>query len=574
MGKKKEAKGKTKSSSIRAVESGSIKGQKSGSGSTGKKMSNARAGKSTAGKKTGGSAKSRNPNLKLVKNETEPTPQRNRKAAARDAREGASARIGPRMESKGSGRGDIPSKGSSSQTFGNKTPDSKVSKKKAVKKKASDRKDSGARNASEKKIPKKKTSGKGDLKKKPSEKEKDVSGKRISEEKISRKKVSSTGIGSVSEEMVDSKGSSDREPSVKPLAEDNRAQVSSDGQTSKRELSGEQRQDGKKAVKDASSPKSVSKKAPHKKASKQKSASRKVSKKKTFLGKAYMENTLSRESFLRQAFSGKASGNLTKGQESQESGRHRERIGFWEWFRQHKSLVVIWGMAFAVISAAAGAYYYVVTNYKVTTVYVDGNIHYTNEEIMDMVMKGPYGDNSLYLAVKYKDMGVEGVPFVEKMDVNILAPNMIRINVYEKALAGYVEYLGRYMYFDRDGIVVESSQEETAGIPLVTGLQFGYVVLNEKLPVENETIFKRILSITQLLDKYELMADRIYFDPDYNLTLYFKGVRVTLGGSEEIDEKVMRLQYILPELTGKSGVLSMENYSDDSKLIPFHQDEN
>ena len=48
MGKKKEAKGKTKSSSIRAVESGSIKGQKSGSGSTGKKMSNARAGKSTA----------------------------------------------------------------------------------------------------------------------------------------------------------------------------------------------------------------------------------------------------------------------------------------------------------------------------------------------------------------------------------------------------------------------------------------------------------------------------------------------------------------------------------------------
>ena len=64
------------------------------------------------------------------------------------------------------------------------------------------------------------------------------------------------------------------------------------------------------------------------------------------------------------------------------------------------------------------------------------------------------------------------------MDVNILTPNTIRISVYEKALAGYVEYLGRYMYFDRDGTVVESSSERTRGIPQVTGLRFDYVVVN------------------------------------------------------------------------------------------------
>lgn len=255
-----------------------------------------------------------------------------------------------------------------------------------------------------------------------------------------------------------------------------------------------------------------------------------------------------------------------------ESGYGRAGTGIGEWFIQHKSLVMIWSMVFVVMTGLVSAYYYIINTYKVITVYVDGNVHYTNEEIMDMVMTGPYGDNSLYLALKYKDRGVENVPFVERMDVNILAPDMIRINVYEKALAGYVEYLGRYMYFDRDGIVVESSQEKTAGIPQVTGLQFGYVILNEALPVENDTIFKRILSITQLLDKYELSSDRIYFDSDYNLTLYFEGVRVTLGASEEIDEKIMRLQYILPELAGKSGTLSMENYTEDSNLIPFHQD--
>ena len=96
----------------------------------------------------------------------------------------------------------------------------------------------------------------------------------------------------------------------------------------------------------------------------------------------------------------------------------------------------------------AGGYLYIINNYKVTTVYVDGSIHYTNEEIMEMVMGGRFGNNSLFLSLKYRDKGIEGVPFVETMDVDIEAKDTIRITVYEKALAGYVRYLGRYVYFD------------------------------------------------------------------------------------------------------------------------------
>ncbi len=227
---------------------------------------------------------------------------------------------------------------------------------------------------------------------------------------------------------------------------------------------------------------------------------------------------------------------------------YRDKPELGEWFVQHRSLVIIGFTIFACCAFLAGIYYYITTAYKVTTVYVDGNVHYTNEEVMDMVMKGRYGKNSLYLAMKYKDKGVEGIPFVEKMDVNILTPNTIRISVYEKALAGYVEYLGRYMYFDRDGTVVESSSERTRGIPQVTGLRFDYVVVNEPLPVENDEIFKRILDITQLLNKYELTADKIFFDSSYNLTLFFGEVRVTLGSSSEIDQKIIKLKNILPEL--------------------------
>ena len=220
----------------------------------------------------------------------------------------------------------------------------------------------------------------------------------------------------------------------------------------------------------------------------------------------------------------------------------------------------------------SGGYYYIIKNYTVHTVYVEGNIHYTNEEIMAMVMEGYYGNNSLFLSLKYKDRSVENVPFVEKMDVSVVDPHTIKIEVYEKALAGYVEYLDRFMYFDRDGIVVESSTERTNGIPLVAGLSFDHVVLYQPLPVEDMGIFQDILNITQLVNKYELSVNRIYFGSDNTLTLYFGGVKASLGKRENLEEKIMELQYMIPSLEGKSGTLRMESYTEETKTITFEPD--
>lgn len=226
----------------------------------------------------------------------------------------------------------------------------------------------------------------------------------------------------------------------------------------------------------------------------------------------------------------------------------------------------------ALFLILAGGFFYVLNNYKVTTVHVDGSVHYTNEEIMEMVMGGRFGDNSLFLSLKYRDKGIEGVPFIETMDVDIEAKDTIRITVYEKALAGYVKYLGRYVYFDKDGIVVETSLEETAGIPQVTGLSFDHVVLHERLPVDKPELFDEILNITQQLAKYSLTADRIYFDSAYNVTLYFGDAKIAMGENRDIDEKIMKLQYILPDLLGKSGTLDMREYSEDTKTYSFEQD--
>ena len=202
---------------------------------------------------------------------------------------------------------------------------------------------------------------------------------------------------------------------------------------------------------------------------------------------------------------------------------------------------------------------------------VEGNVHYTSEEIEAMVLTDRLSYNSLYLSLKYRNKEIRDIPFIETMSVRVDSPDSITIRVYEKSVAGYVEYMGRYMYFDRDGIVVESSETRTEGIPQVTGIRFDHVVLYEALPVKNTDIFQEILSITQMLSKHQITTDKIYFNESNEITLYFDNIRAKLG-KDNLEEKVMRLEQILPNLSGESGVLDLQNYSEDRKNVTFQKD--
>lgn len=237
-----------------------------------------------------------------------------------------------------------------------------------------------------------------------------------------------------------------------------------------------------------------------------------------------------------------------------------------------KGLLVKCGLVAGILILLVGGVFWFLESFRITAVEVEGNAHYGTEQIKEMVMSSKFSDNSVFLSLQYHNKSITDVPFVERIDVSVVDRNTVKITVYEKALAGYVQYLGSYMYFDKDGIIVESSNVLTPGIPEVAGLQFNHVVLHEPLPVENENIFQEILNITNLLNKYSLSATKIQFDSFYNVTLHFNGVRVILGEDADLDQIIMRLTGILPHLEGKSGVLHMENFSESNKDITFEED--
>lgn len=221
----------------------------------------------------------------------------------------------------------------------------------------------------------------------------------------------------------------------------------------------------------------------------------------------------------------------------------------------------------AVLALVAVLLLSVVGFFRITEVTVSGNDYYTKEEIVDMVLDDSYGNNTLYLYLRYKYMEHPEIPFIDTFEVTIDSPRSMTIRVYEKGIVGYVRYLGKNVYFDKDGIVVESSDELMEDVPMISGLTFDQLTMYQPLNVDDPKIFDTILDITQLLAKYELSPDQIRFGNEDDLYLQMKDVKVALGEGDHLDEKVARLKQLEADLADKSGTLHMESYTDESTHI-------
>ena len=79
-------------------------------------------------------------------------------------------------------------------------------------------------------------------------------------------------------------------------------------------------------------------------------------------------------------------------------------------------------------------------------------------------------------------------------------------------------------------------------------------------------------SSASVLNKYDILCDRIQFDSSYNVTLGYGGVKVTIGALDNLDEKLMQLPQILPSLAGEKGTLDLQNYTADRKSVSFERE--
>ena len=199
---------------------------------------------------------------------------------------------------------------------------------------------------------------------------------------------------------------------------------------------------------------------------------------------------------------------------------------------------------------------------KITDITVTGNKKYDSDQIVEMLFPDSLSKNSGICYLKDRFEPHKKIPFVEDYKIIFRSMSQIEIIVYEKSMVGCVSYMSSYMYFDKDGIIVESASEKLPGIPEITGLKFGHIVLYEKLPVESAQIFSDIPNLTQVLSIYQIESDQIRFSTNGSTTLHIGDIDVVLGGNNDLNGKISELSDIMPQIVGLSGTLYLDTYDE------------
>lgn len=205
--------------------------------------------------------------------------------------------------------------------------------------------------------------------------------------------------------------------------------------------------------------------------------------------------------------------------------------------------------------------------YKVDTVEVRGTSHYTDEEVKNMVLRGPMASNSVLAPLLYSTTNTEDIAYVDAFKVTQLNRNTICISVKEKKTVGCIRYLDSYIYFDRNGIFVEGSQNRDETVPYFDGIQVNSIVMDEKLDIKGDTVLNTAVALSTIFQKNDMIPDHIQFDNSYSISLIYGDITVQLGKDADLEEKMNRVIAILPKIQGKKGILHMESVATESNTF-------
>lgn len=275
--------------------------------------------------------------------------------------------------------------------------------------------------------------------------------------------------------------------------------------------------------------------------------------------------------------------------------------------KKNKGLILV--VIFTIIGFLFIAFGSMILLFKVEEVVVDGNIHYTQEEIQKKVLNDYVSENTILASLFKRNEKIEGLRFVDSIQVNFVSQNKICVIVNEKEVAGYVEDGEKCYYFNHEGMIEEitkgpvATAEERAKdeadknnasageegedgitpyieetplkhfIPLVRGLKYTIEETEDgkKLVVDNFTIFNTLASLKKMLNKDSLPPEYVFVDADYNISLFYENIEVRLGKDVDLENKIATLAAIMPKIENMSGTLILENYSTTQNGVIFQR---
>ena len=212
----------------------------------------------------------------------------------------------------------------------------------------------------------------------------------------------------------------------------------------------------------------------------------------------------------------------------------------------------VWRKAGLIIVAVLLALVVFFTLFRTEHVLVSGNTRYSDEDIKSICLDGALSNNTFLFTLFNRRIELSDMPYMDYVESEMIDRSTIHLSVEERIAAGRIEYGGKIVYFDKKGNVLDildpsEEQDLTAvlikdRVPEAEMIEEGDVIF-----AEDPEFLEKVSMLSGLLVPYGLVPDSAVIDEGYNMTLSFGDTKILLGTDLFLEEKIARLDAILPD---------------------------
>ena len=205
--------------------------------------------------------------------------------------------------------------------------------------------------------------------------------------------------------------------------------------------------------------------------------------------------------------------------------------------------------------------------FRVTDIQVEGNEHYTDQEIIKAVVIEE-GDNLFFFdRIAATSRVFAKLPYIEEVSVERQLPNKVIISVQECKALAYLQVGDEEWAIDYScKILGKATAEETGDLIPILGVSPGTLMIGEKLTTAdgNEELVNFISEVLYQLQERGLASqvNKIDFSNAYSVRIAFGDGRYTfkIGGSSNVEYKFGMIVSVMNQL--KEGDVGTIDVSD------------
>ena len=201
----------------------------------------------------------------------------------------------------------------------------------------------------------------------------------------------------------------------------------------------------------------------------------------------------------------------------------------------------------------------IIIRIKIRNIDITGNNNVSDTEIVTSLFDSDADRISLVFFLKNKFGPKKDILLVDSYDIKWLTPFSIVVTVKENPPIAFIKRDIKNVYFDKDGVINELTEERKPGIMEVIGVSFKNYEKGSRLEISNAKTLKAILNITSFIKEQNLKAELLEIRQEEEFYIYMGNIIINMGNTDNMETKLLRLNDIYPNISHLKGTLDLSN---------------